>query len=82
MHHEWTEHFGQVKALFDPTLYTMLLTVLHSKANQQEPILDFDPFVNAQWDAAAYSFGTPVTKGNDVHVLVTLQSFFETRDRM
>jgi len=70
--HEWTEHFGQVKALFDPRLYTMLQTVLHSKANQQEPIIDFDPFVNAQSDAASYAFGTPTTKGTDVQVPVTL----------
>jgi hypothetical protein len=70
--HEWTEHFGQIKALFDPGLYTMLQTVLHSKANQQEPIIDFDPFVNAQWDAASYAFGTPTSKGSDVQVPVTL----------
>jgi hypothetical protein len=70
--HEWTEHFGQIKALFDPGLYTMLQTVLHSNANQQEPIMDFDPFVNAQWDAASYAFGTPTSKGNAVQVPVTL----------
>ena len=70
--HEWTEHFSQVKALFDPGLYSMLVTVLHSKANQREPILDFDPFVNAQWDAASSAFGTPTIIGIDVHVPVTL----------
>ena len=70
--HEWTEHFVRIKALFDPGLYTMLQTVLHSKANQQEPIIDFDPFVNAQWDATSYAFGTPTTKGSDVRVPVTL----------
>jgi len=70
--HEWTKHFAQTKPLFDPTLYTMLVTVLHSKANQQEPIIDFDPFVNAQWDAASYALGTPTTKGSNVQVPVTL----------
>ncbi len=70
--HEWTEHFSQVKALFDPGLYSMLETVLHSKANQREPILDFDPFVNAQWDAASSAFGTPTINGVDVRVPVTL----------
>jgi hypothetical protein len=70
--HEWTEHFGQIRALFDPSLYTMLQTVLHSKANRQEPIIDFDPFVNAQWDAESYAFGTPITKETDVQVPVTL----------
>jgi hypothetical protein len=70
--HEWTAHFGQVKALFDPGLYTVLETVLHSKANQQEPIIDFDPFVNAQWDAKSYALGTPIDKGADVQVPVTL----------
>jgi hypothetical protein len=70
--HEWTGHFGQVKALFDPGLYAMLEAVLHSKANQQEPIMDFDPFVNAQWDAKSYALGTPIDKGADVQVPVTL----------
>jgi hypothetical protein len=70
--HRWTDHFSQVKSLFDPGLYTALVTVLHSKANQEEPILDFDPFVNAQWDAKSYAFGTPSTKGGDVLVPVTL----------
>jgi hypothetical protein len=70
--HEWTEHISQVKTLFDPTLYTMLVTVLHSEANKREPVLDFDPFVNAQWDAGSYAFGTPTTDGIDVRVPVTL----------
>jgi hypothetical protein len=70
--HEWTKNFVQAKAFFDPTLYTMLVTVLHSKANQQEPIIDFDPFVNAQWDAASYALGAPTTKGGNVQVPVTL----------
>jgi hypothetical protein len=34
--HEWTDHLGQVKALFDPGLYAMFETVLHSEANQKE----------------------------------------------
>ncbi len=55
--HEWTAHLSQIKSTFDPTLYTMLQTVLHSKANQEEPVMDFDPFVNAQWDATSYAFG-------------------------
>ncbi|MBV9736939.1 MAG: DUF3828 domain-containing protein [Candidatus Eremiobacteraeota bacterium] len=70
--HEWTRHFSQIKAVFDPNLYTMLVTVLHSKANQREPIIDFDPFVNAQWDAASYALGAPTTKGGNVQVPVTL----------
>jgi len=70
--HEWTDHFGQVRPLFDRGLYTMLETVLHSKANQQEPVIDFDPFVNAQWDAKSYALGTPIDKGADVQVPVTL----------
>ena len=70
--HEWTRHYSQVKGLFDPGLYTMLETVWHSEANQHEAILDFDPFVNAQWDAASSAFGTPTTNGVDVHVPVTL----------
>lgn len=70
--HEWTAHFSQVKGLFDPSLYTALETVLHSKANQQEPIIDFDPFVNAQWDAESYAFGTPNIKGAGVRVPVAL----------
>jgi len=70
--HEWTGHFGQVRSLFDPGLYTMLERVLHSKANQEEPIIDFDPFVNAQWDAASYAFGAPITRDAEVQVPVTL----------
>ena len=70
--HEWMQHFGQIKALLDPSLSSMLLTVLHSKANQQEPIIDFDPFVNAQWDAASYALGTPTAKNGSVQVPVTL----------
>jgi len=70
--HEWTGRFGQVRSLFDPGLYTMLETVLHSKANQEEPIIDFDPFVNAQWDAASYAFGAPIARDAKVQVPVTL----------
>jgi len=70
--HEWTAHLSQIKSTFDPTLYTMLQTVLHSKANQEEPVMDFDPFVNAQWDATAYALGTPVVKGAEVLIPVTL----------
>jgi hypothetical protein len=70
--HEWTAHLTQIKSRFDPSLYTMLETVLHSKANQEEPVLDFDPFVNAQWDATAYVLGTPVIKGAEVRVPVIL----------
>ncbi len=70
--HEWTAHLSQIKWTFDPTLYTMLQTVLHSKANQEEPVLDFDPFVNAQWDAASYVLGTPVVKGAEVRIPVIL----------
>jgi hypothetical protein len=70
--HEWTGHFSQVRSLFDPGLYTMLEAVLRSKANQQEPIMDFDPFVNAQWDASSYAFGAPIGKNADVQVPVTL----------
>jgi hypothetical protein len=70
--HEWTAHLSQIKSTLDPSLYTMLQTVLHSKANQEEPVLDFDPFVNAQWDATTYVLGTPVVKGAEVRVPVTL----------
>lgn len=70
--HNWADRLGGVKSLFDPGLYTMLETVLHSEANQREPILDFDPFVNAQWDAKSYAFGTPTAKGADVLIPVTL----------
>jgi hypothetical protein len=70
--HEWTAHLSQIKSTFDPGLYTMLQTVLHSKANQEEPVMDFDPFVNAQWDATSYALGTPVVKGAEVSVPVTL----------
>ncbi|MGP8102100.1 MAG: hypothetical protein ACLQHL_15290 [Candidatus Cybelea sp.] len=70
--HEWTAHLSQIKATFDPNLYTMLQTVLHSKANQEEPIIDFDPFVNAQWDATSYVLGRPVVKGTEVRIPVTL----------
>ena len=70
--HEFTAHFAQAKPLFDPTLYTMFLTVLHSEANHREAIIDFDPFVNAQWDAQSYAFGAPTMKGASVNVPVTL----------
>jgi hypothetical protein len=70
--HRWTDHFNQVKSLFDPTLYSMLLAVLNSTANQREPVLDFDPFVNAQWDAKSYAFGKPSATGRDVSIPVTL----------
>jgi hypothetical protein len=70
--HEWTAHFAQIEAAFDPSLYTMLQSVLQSKANQEEPVMDFDPFVNAQWDAVSYALGTPVSQGNEVRIPVTL----------
>jgi hypothetical protein len=70
--HEWTADLSQVKSTFDPSLYTMLETVLRSKANQEQPVMDFDPFVNAQWDATSYLLGTPVVKGADVRIPVTL----------
>lgn len=76
--HDWAPHISQVKSLFDPGLYTSLLTVLHSEANQKEPIIDFDPFVNAQYDAQSYEFGTPSTKGGDVLVPVTLNRSVRT----
>ena len=70
--HEWMKGFNQVKPLFDPTLHTMLQTVLHSEANQHEAIIDFDPFVNAQYDAVAYAFGTAKVKKSDVNIPVVL----------
>ena len=70
--HEWTAHLSQIKSTFDPSLYAMLETVLHSKANQEEPVMDFDPFVNAQWDATSYLLGAPVVKGAEVWIPVTL----------
>jgi serine protease inhibitor len=76
--HDWTPHFSQVKSLFDRGLYAALLAVLRSEANQKEPIIDFDPFVNAQFDAQSYEFGTPSTKGGDVLVPVTLNRSVRT----
>lgn len=70
--HEWTAHLPQIKSTFDPSLYLMFETVLHSKANQEEPVMDFDPFVNAQWDATSYVLGTPVIKGAEVRIPVML----------
>jgi len=70
--HEWMAHYSQMKIWLDPTLYTMLQTVLRSEANQREAIIDFDPFVNAQYDAVAYAFGTAQVKNNAVNVPVTL----------
>ena len=71
--HEWTRHIAQVKPLFDPRLYTMFVTVLHSEANKREAIIDFDPLVNAQWDAVSYALGAPQMKTNGVNVPVTLK---------
>ncbi len=70
--HEWTAHLSQIKSRFDPSLYTLLQTVLHSKANQEEPVMDFDPFVNAQWDATSYVLGTPLLKGAEARIPVIL----------
>lgn len=69
--HAWFDHFGQVKDLFDPGLYTMLQTALHREAAEHDVILDFDPFAGAQSDALAYAVGTPVASGNEMHVPVT-----------
>jgi hypothetical protein len=53
--HEWTANLSQVKPSFDPTLIGNLQTVLTSAGNKKEPIIDFDPFDNVQWDASAYA---------------------------
>ena len=70
--HNWDAHLDQVKSLFDPGLYTMLQTILHREARAHEEIMDFDVFVNAQWDAVAYAFGTPTAKNSSVNVPVKL----------
>ena len=70
--HNWSGRFAEVKALFDPGLYTMLQTVVHKEARAREPIMDFDPFVNAQYDVTAYALGTPVVKNSNVNVPVAL----------
>ena len=70
--HVWEPRFRQVTALFDPGLHKMLQTVLDREASTHDEIMDFDPFVNAQWDAVAYAFGTPTAKLNNVNVPVML----------
>ena len=70
--HEWESRFRQVKELFDPGLHANLQTVMQRERSQNGEIMDFDPFVNAQWDAVAYALGTPIAKNNEVNVPVRL----------
>jgi Protein of unknown function (DUF3828) len=68
----WTAHFDQAQRFFDAGLYQRIQASLARQLKNQDMIFDFDPFVNAQWNAAAYKFGTPAVKGADTQIPVTL----------
>jgi len=70
--HAWETHWHEVKALFDPVLFTRMQTALDREERERDEILDFDPFAAAQWDLQAYSLGQPVRSGDEVRVAITV----------
>lgn len=58
------------KACFEPGLYRMLSRIARNTPDSGQPWLDFDPFINAQMNAASLRLGSPTTRGDVVSIPV------------
>jgi hypothetical protein len=70
--HEWFKHLSGAQRYLDPTLYANLAAALDREQKTHSEIIDFDPWVNAQWDAQAYAVGTVSAHGKAFWIPVTL----------
>jgi len=75
----WTDK-AMAERLFEPTLARGLIRALNSAANQEEPVIDFDPFVDGQdFDIPSYSLKTENKTADRVRILAVFTNMGEPR---
>jgi hypothetical protein len=75
----WTQK-GMAERLFEPTLARGLIRALNSAANREEPVIDFDPFVDGQdFDIKSYSLKAEAKSAERARIVAVFTNLGEPR---